>query len=127
MVFGKFAFAFVGRLGSAVLCFGLFDFDADGSAPGFLCPAVITKDGTSYDEEKVTITDTSNISVGNTVRIYGVYINGWYINTNFSGMINSGAEEGYIEIPITDSNVANVQSGITITGQNFTVTYVTVY
>ena len=29
MVFGKFAFAFVGRLGSAVLCFGLFGFDAD--------------------------------------------------------------------------------------------------
>ena len=105
----------------------LFDFDADGSAPGFLCPAVTTKDGTSYDEEKVVITGTSNITTGNKVRIYGVYINGWSINTNFSGMINSGAEEGYIEIPITDSNVANVQSGITITGQNFTVTYVTVY
>ena len=105
----------------------LFDFDADGSAPGFLCPAVTTKDGTSYDEEKVVITGSSNITTGNKVRIYGVYINGWSINTNFSGMINSGAEEGYIEIPITDSNVANVQSGITITGQNFTVTYVTVY
>lgn len=105
----------------------LFDFDADGSAPGFLCPAVITKDGTSYDEEKVTITDTSNISVGNTVRIYGVYINGWYINTNFAGMINSGADDGYIDIIINDSNVAYVQSGIKITGQNFTVTYVTVF
>ena len=105
----------------------LFDFDAEGSGPGFLCPAVTTKDGTSYDEEKVVITTgTSNITTGNIVRIYGVYINNWYINTNFSGMINSGAENGYIEIKINSNNVSRIQNGITITGQNFTVTYVTV-
>ena len=105
----------------------LFDFDAEGSGPGFLCPAVTTKDGTSYDEEKVVITTgSSNITTGNIVRIYGVYINNWYINTNFSGMINSGAENGYIEIKINSNNVSRIQNGITITGQNFTVTYVTV-
>ena len=104
----------------------LFDFDAVGYGPGFLCPAVTTKDGVSHHEENVILTGTSNITTGNIVRIYGVYINNWYINTNFSGMINSGAENGYIEIKINSNNVSRIQNGITITGQNFTVTYVTV-
>lgn len=105
----------------------LFDFDAEGSAPGYLCPAVTTKDDITYDEEKVIISDTSNIGVGSTIRIYGVYIDNWYINTNFSSEIRSDNGNGYIDIDIDSNNLSIIhQDGIIITGQNFTVTYVTV-
>ena len=63
MVFGKFAFAFVGRLGSAVLCFGLFGFDADIGfchATAFDFEEGLTgHNGVTFHERGIDITDYS--------------------------------------------------------------------
>ena len=105
----------------------LYDFNTDG--PGYLCPAVTTKDGDTYEKERVIIdTSTKNINVNNTIRIYGVYIDNWYFYTNFySSLINSDANKGYVDIPVTQSNINRFRNSISIEGQNFTVTYVTVF
>ena len=105
----------------------LYDFNTDG--PGFLCPAVTTKDGDTYEKERVIIdTSTRDINVNNTIRIYGVYIDNWFFYTNFySSLINSDANKGYVDIPVTQSNINRFRNSISIEGQNFTVTYVTVF
>ena len=63
MVFGKFAFAFVGRLGSAVLRFGLFGFDADIGfchAAAFDFEEGLTGlDSVTFHERGIDITDYS--------------------------------------------------------------------
>jgi len=106
----------------------LYDFTTS-VGPGYLCPKIKTADNVTHDEEFVTINaGTNNIQMNNTIRIYGVFINNWYIYTNLnSSAISSGAGNGYIDIPIDYHNVDIARSGITIKGQNFTVTYVTVF
>ena len=102
----------------------IYNFAADNAAPGYLCPEV-----GSESEESLTVTlsdqEKSSIAVGQTIRIYGVNIADWYVTTNISGneVFNSGS---YIDIPVTNSNIEQIKSGITIRGKHFTVTYVTI-
>ena len=97
---------------------------AQHEEPGYLCPEVGEE-----AEENLTITlsdnDKASIAVDQTIRIYGVNIPGWYVKTNISGNeeFNTGS---YIDIPVTNSNIDLIKSGITIGGKHFTVTYVTI-
>jgi len=96
--------------------------------PGYLCPEF-----GSEPEESLTVTVPDNyknsIAAGQTIRIYGVSINGWYVTTNISGTepFESYNDNGnYLEISVTSSNIDQIKSGITIEGKHFTVTYVTI-
>ena len=96
--------------------------------PGYLCPEF-----DSEPKESLTVTVPDNyknsIAVGQTIRIYGVSINGWYVTTNISGTepFESYNDNGnYLEISVTSSNIDQIKSGITIEGKHFTVTYVTI-
>ena len=99
----------------------LFDFNTSGA--GYLCPAV----GDQAEEYVSVTTGSSSVSEGQIIRIYGVSIDGWYINTNISDKIEDYESTGcYIDIPVTSANLSEAQSAIAIAGKHFTVTYVTV-
>ena len=110
----------------------LYSFAADNSSPGFLCPQV-----GSQSEELLTVSipvdKQTNLEVGKTIRIYGVYIPGWYVtttditgNTEYTQFDGTG---NFIEIPLTNEiiNIIKRNSGFTIRGKHFTVTYVTIH
>lgn len=106
----------------------LYDFTTDGV--GYLCPEITTAANGLQAEEKVTIASslTSSINVNSTIRIYGVYINDWFVTTNISdGKIISDNGNGYIDININSNNIDQLSNGITIQGKHFTVTYVSVF
>ena len=105
----------------------LFDFTKSGA--GYLCPEITTASG-KQDEEYVSIPGSSSIKVNDIIRIYGVYLSDWYIETNFSDKITSDNGKGYIDIPVTSNYINNINSNnwssINVTGKHFTVTYITV-
>lgn len=106
----------------------IYNFTDDNATSGYLCPKITTSDGTTYEEESLNVAGQSNIEWGQTIRIYGVSINGWYITTNISDKIDQYNVNGnYIDIPVSSSNIDQIKRGITIKGKHFTVTYVTVY
>ena len=104
----------------------LFDFTQSGA--GYLCPEITTASG-KQDEEYVSIPGSSSIDVNDIIRIYGVYLSDWYIETNFSDKITSDNGKGYIDIPVASNYINNINSNnwsrISITGKHFTVTYIT--
>ena len=90
--------------------------------PGYLCPATSTEPILS-----VSIPGYADAQVGDIVRIYGVSASDWWIHTNLSPWdVTTYTEEGYIDIPVTQTNLASMQSGLVIAGEKFTVTYVTI-
>ena len=96
--------------------------DYNPEHPGYLCPETTTESALT-----VTLSGYANAQVGDIVRIYGVSADGWYVHTNIaSSDITSYTESGYIDITVTDDNLASMQSGLTIAGEKFTVTYVTI-
>lgn len=96
--------------------------DYNPEQPGYLCPETTTESALT-----VTLSGYANAQVGDIVRIYGVSADGWYVHTNIaSSDIKSYTEDGYIDITVTEENLANIQSGLTISGEKFTVTYVTI-
>lgn len=98
----------------------LFNFETNG--PGYLCPATSTESILS-----VSISGYADAQVGDIVRIYGVSADDWYVHTNIaSSDITAYTEEGYIDIPLTQTNLESMQSGLEITGEKFTVTYITI-
>ncbi len=109
----------------------LFDFTAEGSAPGYLY-----NDANSYIDIRKTTTGYNSIVKGSKIRVYGVSIDGWEVNIrpDISGQTggynasNSSdyATKGYIDIPVTTDTDLSVNDFIRIYGKNFTVTYVTV-
>ena len=109
----------------------LFDFTAEGSAPGYLY-----NDANSYIDIRKTTTGYNSIVKGSKIRVYGVSIDGWEVNIrpDISGQTggynasNSSdyATKGYIDIPVTKATALSVNDFIRIYGKNFTVTYVTV-
>ena len=110
----------------------LFSFAASTPpSPGFLCPQV-----GSQPEEKVEVSipvaEQANLEVGKSIRIYGVNIPGWYVTTDITGNTEYTQFDGtgnFIEIPLTNDmiNIIKRNSGITIRGKHFTVTYVTIH
>jgi len=106
----------------------IYNFADDNATSGYLCPEITTADGTTHEEEYLTVTGQSNIKRGQTIRIYGVSINGWYITTNISDRIDQyNANGNYIDINVSSSIINQIKSGFTIRGKHFTVTYVTVF
>jgi hypothetical protein len=105
----------------------LFDFTQSGA--GYLCPEITTASG-KQDEEYVSIPGSSSIDVNDIIRIYGVYLSDWYIETNFSsGKITSDNGKGYIDIPVTSDYIDAINRNyrrINVWGKHFTVTYITV-
>lgn len=106
----------------------IYNFAAENAAPGFLCPEV-----GSEPEEYLNVTlsadDKASIAVDQVIRIYGVYIAGWYVTTNISGtesFESFSANGNYIDIPVTSGNIDQIKNNITIRGKHFTVTYVTI-
>ena len=96
----------------------------DPQNPGYLCPAT-----SSTAIMTVSVPGNSNIQVGDIIRIYGVSTTGWTIYTNLSGSYlksTSYPSDGYIEFAVQDSHLATARKGFTISGKQFTVTYVTV-
>ena len=106
----------------------LFDYTKDG--PGYLCPEITTADG-YQEEEYVSIPGSAAIKENDVIRIYGVYLDDWYIETNFSSdKITSDDGKGYIDIPVTSEYIGDINKtnrSINITGKHFTVTYITVH
>ena len=95
--------------------------DYDPEHPGYLCPATSTQGILS-----VRVPGYADAKVGNIVRIYGVSASGWWIRTDLStNDISTYTAEGYIDIPVTMTNRSSVRTGFTISGEKFTVTYVT--
>lgn len=106
----------------------IYNFAAENADPGYLCPAV-----GSETEEYLNVTlsddDKASIAVDQVIRIYGVYIAGWYVTTNISGtesFASFSANGNYIDIPVTSGNIDQIKSNIAIRGKHFTVTYVTI-
>lgn len=106
----------------------IYNFAAQNADPGYLCPAV-----GSETEEYLNVTlsddDKASIAVDQVIRIYGVYIAGWYVTTNISGtesFASFSANGNYIDIPVTSGNIDQIKSNIAIRGKHFTVTYVTI-
>ena len=84
-----------------------------------------SNDGYLYTDEtshNVTINEDlfTKANIGTKVRVYGVSRNGWYI-TSEMGYANSytNDQNGYIEFTLQNSNIMN--SGLTISGNLFTV------
>ena len=96
----------------------------DPQNPGYLCPA------TSTDAiMTVSVPGNSNIQEGDIIRIYGVSTEGWAISTNLTGNLTSTSypTDGYIEFVVQSSFLETAKTtGFTISGEKFTVTYVTV-
>jgi hypothetical protein len=102
----------------------LFDYTKRG--PGYLCPGITTADGYQA-EEYVNLDGSATIKENDIIRIYGVYLNDWYIKTNFSSdWITSDNGKGYIDVPVTSDYLGSIRRGLNIRGKHFTVTYVTV-
>ena len=96
--------------------------DYDPQNPGYLCKSTSTS-----NSMRVRVPGNSNVNVGDILRIYGVSRTGWLISTNLSSdTYNTYTSDGYIDITITESMLAQVKAGFTISGNSFTVTYVTV-
>ena len=96
--------------------------DYDPQNPGYLCKSTSTSDAMD-----VSVPGYSNVNVGDILRIYGVSRTGWLIRTNLpSNTCNAYTSDGYIDITITAGMLDKVKAGFTISGELFTVTYVTV-
>ena len=96
--------------------------DYDPQRPGFLCKSTSTSNAMTVD-----VDGTSNVNTGDILRIYGVSRTGWSISTDLpSNTYNSYTSDGYIDITITAGMLNKVKAGFTISGELFTVTYVTV-
>lgn len=101
-------------------------YNYDPESPGYL-----------YNDENGVVTISKNttgfnsITTGSTIRIYGVSIAGFEINTNFNSTAETAVKQyssdnsGYVEIPVTDASVLG-DNDLVISGKNFTVTYVSV-
>ena len=95
----------------------------DPQNPGYLCPAT-----SSTAIMTVSVPGNSNIQVGDIIRIYGVSTTGWTIYTYGSYLKSTSyPSDGYIEFAVQDSHLATARKGFTISGEKFTVTYVTVH
>ena len=92
----------------------LYDFTIPTVGPGFL-----------YDGNQVAAASYTQITAGSKIRIYGVSIDDWEVT--FDGQKKSASNggrystNGYIEFDVT-SNIGKILS---ISGKNFTITYVT--
>ena len=96
--------------------------DYDPQNPGYLCKSTSTSNAMT-----VSVPGNANVNTGDILRIYGVSRTGWLISTNLSSdTYNTYTSDGYIDITITDRILAQVKAGFTISGNSFTVTYVTV-
>ncbi len=96
----------------------------DPQNPGYLCRATTTDPIMT-----VSVPGNSNIQEGDIIRIYGVSISGWAISTNLTNNFTSTnyPSGGYIEFEVQHSFLDRVKTtGFTISGEKFTVTYVTV-
>lgn len=96
--------------------------DYDPENPGYLCKA------TSTDPiMTVSVDGNSNIEARDIIRIYGVSRNGWAVSTNLTNNVyNTYTSNGYIEFEVQSSFLGTARTGFTISGEKFTVTYVTV-
>ena len=99
----------------------LYDYlQTEGPGPGYL-----------YENHPVTIpsstTGFNNIAVGKVLRVYGVYYGDFEVAANCNTAVTATdfAKDrcGYIDIPII---TALGTSDLTISGKNFTITYVSV-
>ena len=83
-------------------------------------------EGYLYDGSSVSATSTASITAGSKIRIYGVSINDWEVTfnnqTKTQSTESSYTTNGYVEFDVTQ----NLGNSLTITGKNFTITYITV-
>lgn len=75
---------------------------------------------------RVTVASTG-VTVGSTVRVYGVSIDGWELSSNFATMKTSYTADGYVDFVIDQQTATRINGGnLSFTGKHFTITYVTV-
>lgn len=75
---------------------------------------------------RVTVASTG-VTVGSTVRVYGVSIAGWELSSNFATMKTSYTADGYVDFVIDQQTATRINGGnLSFTGKHFTITYVTV-
>lgn len=83
-------------------------------------------EGYLYDGSSVSATSTASITAGSKIRIYGVSINDWEVTfnnqTKTQSTESSYTTNGYVEFDVTQ----NLGNSLSITGKNFTITYITV-
>lgn len=77
---------------------------------------------------RVTVASTG-VTVGSTVRVYGVSIDGWELSSNFATPKTSYTADGYVDFVIDQETATRIRingGNLSFTGKHFTITYVTV-
>ena len=74
---------------------------------------------------RVTVASTG-VTVGCTVRVYGVSIADWELSSNFATQKTSYTADGYVDFVIDQQTAGIINGDLSFTGKHFTITYVTV-
>jgi len=92
------------------------------AGPGYLYGVT---DGDNSDG-RVSVPSTG-VTVGSTVRVYGVSIADWELSSNFATQKTSYTADGYVDFVIDQQTATRINGGnLSFTGKHFTITYVTV-